>query len=318
MRADGAEPAETVVSVAGNRLPLAEFLADCLDPVGDAELLAARLTFLAGGLDALRSAGAPRWTQLGLGGVRAALYPELARCARSLLARGEVTDFFFMHKPPGLRVRFAAAQGRAAAVREQVRREADRWRREGLVAEVSPGLYEPEAHLFGGPASMRHVHRLFTVDSLAWLDHLAVAEGRAPNWVVSLLMLRSVFSGLEVAGWEDRDVWARVRDCAHRTLPGELTTGPTATACRELRARWRAPEELRAALPERAQEVLRAHDAAVRPVLADWRTEYFASERARVGPREAASYHVVFHWNRGRLTGGRQALIAEALAGSDD
>jgi hypothetical protein len=41
-------------------------------------------------------------------------------------------------------------------------------------------------------------------------------------------------------------------------------------------------------------------------------------ELAGVGPREAAAYYVVFHWNRAKLSFGRQALITEALAGETE
>ena len=53
---------------------------------------------------------------------------------------GAITDFLFTHGSPGLRVRFAAAPGRATQVRAEVRRLAARWRRHGLVAEAVPGV----------------------------------------------------------------------------------------------------------------------------------------------------------------------------------
>lgn len=314
MRAERAGSTTPEVSVGGRTLPLAEFLAGCLDPSGDQELVAARLTFLAGGLDALRTAGAPRWTQLGLGGIAGELYRELALSARELLAEGEITDFFFMHKPPGLRVRFAAAPGRATHVRAELRRRAQRWRSTGLVTDVQPGVYEPEAHLFGGPASMRHVHRLFTVDSLAWLDHHSGGHGQAPSWVVSLLMLRSVFTGLRVAGWEDRDVWARVQHGGQRRLPHALAPDAVAVASEELRQWWAASDTLLDQVPEPTRELVDRHAIEVEPVIKRWWSEYFTTELARVGPREAAAYYVVFHWNRAKLSSGRQALITEALA----
>ncbi len=303
MRVGSIEP---MVSVAGRRVPLAEFVADCLDPAGDEELVAARLTFLAGGLDALRTAGAPRWTQVGLAGVASGLYPALRDAVEQLLADGEITDFLFTHGSPGMRVRFAAAPGRATQVRAEVRRLAARWRRRGLVTEAVPGVYEPEAHLFGGPESMRHAYQLFTVDSVMWLRHHSDVGDQTPAWVVSLRMLRAVFDGLQVAGWEDRDVWARVRDI----VGGE--PGPVSA---ELAGWWAGDEELLARLPEPTRELLADHERRVAPVLARWQAEYFATDQARVGPREAAAYHVVQHWNRARLGSARQARILDALVG---
>jgi thiopeptide-type bacteriocin biosynthesis protein len=296
-----------MVSVAGRRVPLAEFLADCLDPAGDEELVAARLTFLAGGLDALRTAGAPRWTQVGLAGIDAGLYPALRDAVEQLLADGEITDFLFTHGSPGMRVRFAAAPGRATQVRAEVRRLAARWRRRGLVAEAVPGVYEPEAHLYGGPESMRHAYRLFTVDSVIWLHHHSDIGDRTPAWVVSLRMLRAVFDGLQISGWEDRDVWARVRDIVGGGVAGPASTEPAGW--------WTGDAELLARLPEPTRELLELHRHRVTPVLERWRTEYFATDQARVGPREAAAYHVVQHWNRAKLGTARQARILDALVG---
>ena len=303
MRVGSIEP---MVSVAGRRVPLAEFLADCLDPAGDEELVAARLTFLAGGLDALRTAGAPRWTQVGLAGIAEGLYPALRDAVEQLLADGEITDFLFTHGSPGIRVRFAAAPGRATQVRAEVRRLAARWRRRGLVAEAVPGVYEPEAHLYGGPESMRHAYQLFTVDSVIWLRHHSDLGDGTPAWVVSLRMLRAVFDGLQVNGWEDRDVWARVRD---------IVGGVSGPASDELAGWWAGDEELLARLPEPTRQLLELHRRQVTPVLERWRAEYFATDQARVGPREAAAYHVVQHWNRAKLGPARQARILDALVG---
>jgi thiopeptide-type bacteriocin biosynthesis protein len=305
-----------MVSVAGRRVPLAEFIADCLDPAGDEELVAARLTFLAGGLDALRTAGAPRWTQVGLAGIAAGLYPALRDAVEQLLADGEITDFLFTHGSPGMRVRFAAAPGRAIQVRAEVRRLAARWRRHGLVAEAVPGVYEPEAHLFGGPDSMRHAYQLFTVDSVFWLrlhsqnhfgdNHFGSLSDNTPAWVVSLRMLRAVFDGLQISGWEDRDVWARVR---------EIVGGEAGAPSEELAGWWTGEKELLSRLPEPTRELLAQHQERVTPVLDRWRAEYFVTDQARVGPREAAAYHVVQHWNRARLGSARQARILDALVG---
>ncbi|MFC0539956.1 thiopeptide-type bacteriocin biosynthesis protein [Kutzneria chonburiensis] len=246
-----------------------------------------RLTFLAGGLAALRDGSAPTWTQLGLAQPKTGLYGEISLAVREMLAQDRITDFFFMHKPPGLRVRFAAAPGRESWVRAEIMRLARRWHEDGLVDGVVPGVYEPEAFLFGGPSAMHHVHRLFTVDSLAWLDHHV--RPVLPAWLLSMRLLRSVFGGLGLCC----QAWPRVRDtCGRRvTVKDDAVT----MACAELRAVWettRAPAE---------------------PAARSWRV---ALERVGGDAAEAAAYYVVFHWNRGRLSSVRQALITEALAGA--
>ena len=41
--------------------------------------------------------------------------------------------------------------------------------------------------------------------------------------------------------------------------------------------------------------------------------KYFAAEAATVGPREAASYYMIFHRNRAVFSFGGQVLLTEAL-----
>jgi thiopeptide-type bacteriocin biosynthesis protein len=256
-----------------------------------------------------------RWIQLGLAtpaGRPGPLYPELAQAVREWLDGGLLSDFFFMHKPPGLRVRFAPAPGHGPLVRTELDRLVREWQDAGLVAAVQPGVYEPEAQLFGGPESMRHVHRLFTVDATTWLDHHALGT-ETPAWPLSLLMLRAVFDGLQVVGWEDRDVWARVA-AAGRHRPDGVRAVDAGAAHERLRRWWEQPAELAAALPKRVRELADRHADAVRPLLRAWWTDYFSSAHAVLGPRQAAAYYVVFHWNRAGLGFGRQVLITESLA----
>ncbi|MFI9388513.1 thiopeptide-type bacteriocin biosynthesis protein [Kutzneria sp. NPDC052558] len=244
-----------------------------------------RLTFLAGGLAALRDGAAPTWTQLGLSRPNPGIYGELAAAVREMLASDRITDFFFMHKAPGLRVRFAAGPGLESWVRAEVRRLARCWQRQGLIDGIVPGVYEPEAFLFGGPAAMPHVHRLFTADSLAWLDHHV--RPQLPSWLVSMRLLRSVFGGLGLCC----QAWPRVRDTCGRRV--SFRDDSVAVACAELRGVW---------------ETTRS------PASPDARSWRVAVERAGVDPADVAAHYVVFHWNRARLSSARQALITEALA----
>jgi hypothetical protein len=313
-----------VIDVGGQRLTVAEFLAECVRTLGDpaAPIAAQRDRFLAAGLAALRRAPDGReWTAVGLrpvDGRFAELCAELGTAARGLLAAG-ATNFFFMRKPPGLRVRLAGTPDLAAALRSHV----DSWRSDGLVVDVAPSVYEPEEHLFGGPVSMRYVHRLFTVDSLAWLDH-AARPGGPPAWAFSLRLIRALLDGLEIVGWEDLDVWDRLRRQAFRTLPAPVTgTAAYAAAAEGVRAAWAGTDDPAAGFPAAGSPAagfpVTGFPAAgfpveVKAVAADWRAGYFSSPGAYVGPREAAAFAIVFHWNRGGLPPLRQGLLAEALA----
>ncbi|MFF0464886.1 thiopeptide-type bacteriocin biosynthesis protein [Streptomyces mexicanus] len=310
-------------------------LADCLDdaraePFGcvplaaeDADYAAARRVFLMAGLQALRThtpeAG---WVQLDVAcaapGPEPRLYGQLSAAARELTDTGQARDFFFMHKPPGLRVRFRAAD--PAHVRElratllrclAPGRRADTW------ARPVPSVYEPETYLFGGPRSMPFVHGLFTADSRAWLEvHTAAAGAPAPPaWRVSLALLHAVFDALGIVGWEHRGVWQVVREETGRRLPRGLDTPDLRRAAAGIRDYWRSSPEARLeALPKAWRDTLGEHLQAVERAARQWRTRYFASGEATVGPRRAAAHHVVFHWNRGGLSTARQCLLTEALA----
>ena len=305
--------ADELVELPAGPVSLAEFLAECGRTLGDPTAPDAvwRDRFLTAGLVALRQApDGRRWVAVGL---RCAaepsteLWAELAGTARELLA-GPASDFFFMRKAPGLRLRFEATdEARVSRLREALWDSADGWRRAGLVAEVTPAVYEPEQQLFGGARSMRHVHRLFTVDSLAWLDFHAGAAGDVPAWRFSLSLLRALMDGLGVVGWEDLDVWDRIRRQAFRTLPASVIGRDAfVRAATGVRAAW-------AATGDGADPVARVRSE-VTMVASRWSTDYFAGPDACVGPREACTFATIFHWNRGGLSMLRQGLLAEVLA----
>lgn len=310
------------VRVGNREISLTDFLIGYLTIAGDSngekdsELAQARQVFLAAGLAALSEVhGGREWAQLGLGldtpaGPR--LYGQLADAARALLDDGTAVNFFFMHKPPGLRVRFQAAAGRRDELRARMVTLVERL----PVREVRPAVYEPEASLFGGSTSMEFVHQLFTADALGWLEvHRDRVGDPAPAWAVSLLLLRAVFDGLGIVGWEDRGVWDLVRrDVGRRLSAAARQVSGLDQAAAGLVAHWAAPARNRELLPEWAQAVVDRHRERALLIGARWRAGYFETDEARVGPRRCAAYYTVFHWNRARLSGVRQCLIAESLA----
>jgi thiopeptide-type bacteriocin biosynthesis protein len=248
-----------------------------------------------------------RWVQVGLapaGRHPHALLGELAALVREWRAGRVVEDFFFMHKPPGLRVRFAPAPGYAPAVRAELRRLVRAWCATGLVARVEPGTYEPESHLFGGHAAMDDVHRMFTVDSVAWLDFHTSAP-TVPSWALSLAMLHPVFDAMGIAGRREHAVWAGVAG-AGRLVPPDAPD--TDDAAKGLLRWWRHPEELLAALPDHVRTIADTHAEQVAPLAAAWANTLRDADVSR-----AVAWYVVFHWNRAALTFGRQALLTEAL-----
>jgi thiopeptide-type bacteriocin biosynthesis protein len=250
---------------------------------------------------------ADRWVQVGLAPAEwppHTLLGELAGLVRDWRERRVVEDFFFMHKPPGLRVRFAPAPGRAPFVRAELRRLVRAWCASGLVRRVEPGVYEPEEDRFGGPAAMDHVHRLFTVDATTWLEFHA-RPPQAPAWALSLAMLRPVFDGLGLDRSGERDVWTAVAAAGRLVPPGVAEVDAAADG---LRHRWRHPQELLATLPDDARALAVRYAEQVAPLAAAWAGCPRDGDLA-----SAVAWYVVFHWNRGALTFGKQALLTESL-----
>ncbi|MGP3977408.1 thiopeptide-type bacteriocin biosynthesis protein [Streptomyces sp. 8N114] len=281
---------------------------------------------VAAGLAAARDSRAEApWAQVNLAveqeeRARAHFCAELGMVAREFLGADRARNFFFMHKEAGMRVRFqasvadGAAPLRAALLRRLARCEGARTRPVCVV-------YEPEQYLFGGPASMAYVHDLFTLDSFAWLDHHvahAGCEGQLTAWRQSLLLLRELFGGLGIVGWEHRGVWHALSREAGRGLRGAAAgVDPAARqqAAAAIVAYWRASrEEALLAFPEKRRPALNRHAEAVRQAATRWRQGYFEAGEATVGPRTAVAYFTVCHWNRGRLSLARQGLLTDVLA----
>jgi thiopeptide-type bacteriocin biosynthesis protein len=252
-----------------------------------------------------QESGTDRWVQIGLvptSGRPGALFGELSALVPEWRDRRLVDDFFFMNKPPGVRARFAAAPGLAPFVRATLRKLVRNWCVAGVIVDVAPGVYEPENDRFGGPGPMDHVHRMFTVDAMTWLEFHARPR-RTPAWALSLAMLRPVLDAMDVGGDREQATWARVA-AAGRLLPPDVTAPAAIRA--GLRHRWRRPN----ALPEEEVRQLAAvHAERVAPLARAW-----AASLQEPDVHEAVAWYVVFHWNRAALSFGRQALLIDALA----
>lgn len=257
-----------------------------------------------------RALATDRWVQIGLApsnGRPGALFGELTGLLREWRDRDVVDQFFFMNKPPGIRVRFAAAPGRAGFVRTVLRERARAWCAAGLVTDVVPGRYEPEEDRFGGPGPMDHAHRMFTVDAMTWLEFHSRAR-TTPAWTLSLAMLRPVLDAMGVESGLERAVWAHVAEAGRLLPPG--TTAPDAVVA-GLRRWWVRP----GVLPEEeVGQLAAAHAARIAPLAGAWATSLRDTDMAA-----AIAWYVVFHWNRAALSYGRQALLTAALSlGGDD
>lgn len=292
------------------------------------EFYQARDVFVRAGLEALTAPSSqPRndWLQIGIRprdrlGMYGDLCQHISSFARRVLNDSLADNFFFMNKPPGMRLRFqAAATTSSADLANVVNAEAMRWQAAGLIDHIEHGVYEPETRLFCGPRSMSFVHALFTVDSLIWLDYHAcrAVEGEAinPAWLVSLAALRTIFAGLQIVGWEDLGVWDCIRDMAGRQLGQDKASLPLYGAVSdELRNAWSRRDRILEDLHPAVRAIVAHHDSALLTGAAQWRTGYFCQRGASLGPRAAAAFYVIFHWNRAGLSPTEQALLAESLS----
>lgn len=248
------------------------------------------------------------------------VYGQLLYETEQLRSAGLVDLSFFIHKPPGLRWRLQAAGGTHPS---ELRRTATTAAARIVTPDrVRTAIYEPQAALFGGPQSMRFVHRTWSADSALWMRWHArqTLPSAKERWDLSFGVLSHVFVALGVVGWEDREVWECVSEDTGRRLAEQEWVRPQVLAMgRSLRSRWNAiwgaarqqPFAGGAAAPILHEFSLRAD-----PTLTDWYDLLSRpTTRHPLTPRRAAAYWTVFHWNRAGLTAAQQALTAETLAG---
>ena len=248
------------------------------------------------------------------------LLTRIRSLINALFAEELIENFFFMNKPPGLRLRFEATRA-APDVASRVKPDISAWRAEGLIDVEVCGVYEPEVQLFGGPRSIPHVHAIFTLDSLVWLEYQSqLAVRRYPDidvWNLSFAVLRSLFDGLGIVGWEDLNAWKYVADRTGRRLPPSVAGWPDfANFESNVHATWDRATDWTNRVGHRLAEgsVLATCQDALRAAGARWKSAYFDQPDAWIGPRQAAAYVTIFHWNRAGFSAPQQALIAGALA----
>ncbi|WP_427166104.1 thiopeptide-type bacteriocin biosynthesis protein [Streptomyces sp. C1-1] len=239
------------------------------------------------------------------------IYVRLNSLAQELLEERSARNFHFIHKPPGVRIRFESPAQSRIRVREALRELCSGITRDGLALQHHPAVYEPEYKLFGGAESMAGVHGMFTADSLVWVDYWG-KQRQAPAWALSLRLIRSLFSVMEIADVEDRDVWDRLGWQAGRKFDGDQPSG-WAEISHRIGLMWSNPEHLSSITAAMGGRCSSFEDRA-KAEWVQWNREYFQSDSAVLGPRQAAAFLIVFHWNRARLPFSWQAGIATALA----
>ena len=215
---------------------------------------------------------------------------------------GVVSQFFFMRKPPGIRLRFRGADPDARLLPELVALLSAEEKAKRVTGHEL-GVYDEETHQFGGEVGMEIAHEFFDHDSRALFDVVRLEAKSADTTdraTLSLLTLNDLVAQVAADGWERWDVWRNMR------LAGRLRSyGPEAEAALrgELEANHEAlvqtlhPREALASLPAAEQEVLqRTFDANAR--IAARFAEAARAGTLLYGARKILPFFVIFHWNR--------------------
>lgn len=251
--------------------------------------------FLTAGLAAIAT-GSGHWVQLGIApgfGRTPQLFGALDDLSTALLEDPSTTNFFFTRKPPGLQARFETTPDNRAPLEAELYARLNALR--PTVELVVPGAYVPEERLFGGPAAMPHVHRLFTMDSRAWLAFHRASPG-IPAWVFSLVLLRHLLEGLGIN--DDDALWTRI----------ERQTGRTEAKPASVRAAWSDPVGLEASLPGPVAALATEWGAWLRSAASGWRDNLGDKDTT-----EAMASWTLAHWNRGGIPANTQAALVTAL-----
>jgi thiopeptide-type bacteriocin biosynthesis protein len=236
------------------------------------------------------------------------LYASLGGTAAMLLHGRAAADVFFVHTPPGLRLRCLAVQPNTVDVawRAALAEAVDG----GLVAGWRPAPFVPEPLGLGGPDAMAAAHRVFTADSQAWLEFHARAPRPVPTvsrWAMSLLMVRALADALGLTHREADDLWDRVSRSTRRLEAFDPAEPAVRKLAGALRGGWDHPDSLRERLSPHQHDLLATYEAAIAPAADGW--------RAAAGPslRHGAALAVIFHWNRSAMPVSQQRLLATAL-----
>jgi thiopeptide-type bacteriocin biosynthesis protein len=141
-----------------------------------------------------------------------ALFGRLSPALADWRGRQLLDHFFFMRKPPDVRLRFSGPDPNEALLPVLIALLSG-LRQEGFVRRFFPSVYEPEIRQFGGPEAMGHVHAYFDADSMAWLalDRLTAAGRRklSPE-VLAAAVLNDLFLRALGCPFEVWDVWCNL------------------------------------------------------------------------------------------------------------
>ncbi|MEV6397330.1 thiopeptide-type bacteriocin biosynthesis protein [Streptomyces sp. NPDC051907] len=216
-----------------------------------------------------------------------------------------IGPWFFLRKAPHWRIRYQPPGDQPTAETHILKALGPLQHAQHITA-VTPVIYEPETHAFGGPEAMTCAHRLFHLDSRHLIDHLTRHPDRPRRRELSILLCTALLRAAGLDWYEQGDVWARVAD--HRDPPRPQPADRLKTLRDGLRhlmiadiaqlTREDAPFNVPAAWPHAFTTTGRELAALA------------AAGRLHRGLREVLAHHVIFAFNRLGLPHAAQAILA--------
>lgn len=212
-----------------------------------------------------------------------------------------VGDFFFMRKPPGLRIRVDCQVPREIVAADCLAALAS-LERLRIIRDVQVGRYEPETTLFGGAAAMAHIHTFFCADTRAWLA--LVNESQMIDHALPTAALEELFREL-LDPAEVWDAWVSYQ----RLLPApELASAPPPLV---------GLDELETLATPSQRDVMRTYRRAAHQ-LADGLRDLARRGRLGCGLRTILPFIALFTFHRWGVRGDFQARIAAVLVSRHD
>lgn len=216
-----------------------------------------------------------------------------------------IGPWFFLRKAPSWRIRYQPP-GDPDAAENHLLHALGPLHREQHFTAVTPTIYEPETHAFGGAEAMTAAHRLFHLDSHHLLAHLSRHRARPHRRELAILLCTTLLRAASLDWYEQGDVWARVAD--HRDPPPPQPDDRT----KKLR------EGLRHLMTADVAQLTR--DGAPLTVPATWPDAFItaghdlaalaAAGRLHRGLRAVMAHHIIFAFNRFGLPHAAQATLA--------
>ncbi|HET9958662.1 MAG TPA: thiopeptide-type bacteriocin biosynthesis protein, partial [Polyangiaceae bacterium] len=234
----------------------------------------------------------------------AALGPEIKRWR----AQGELKRFFFMRKPPGLRLRFRFVE-RSALTRLQMRLH--ELGGQGAIQGWAPAIYEPEKYKWS-PSLVPHVHAFFDADSAAfvrWFPRQRQGQSALTAPTLSLAVLSDLFSRATESRDEAWDVWCNLQRLHGSGMHNAVE--PTGSArVREFESF--GLRQLAERVPEPDRRLLLSYER-TNTRFANALNNALHLGSLTQGPRAILAFLTMFHWNRWGLSLSERAALYEGM-----